>query len=77
MTLCFAVCTLSVPQNSNITQQTGIQSTFGIRLAVSCIIGHRLSGSVSNDHVTTTIQCNANGVFDPTPTCEPKGKHNH
>ena len=77
MTLCFAVCTLSVLQNSNITQQTGAQSTFGIPFAVSCIIGHRFKGSASNDNVTTTIQCNANGLFDPTPICEPKGKHNH
>ena len=70
----FSVCTLSVPPNSHIVQQTGSQSTFGIPLNVECIPCYKLLGSESNENVTTIIQCNANGTFEPTPTCEPKGK---
>jgi len=68
-----SVCTLSVPPNSFIVQQTGLQLTVGIPLAVECIPGYRLNGSESNEIVNTTIQCNENGTFDKTPTCEPKG----
>ena len=71
-----SVCTLSVPPNSNTVQQTGTVSTFGIPLVVQCIPGYRLSGSASNENVNTSLQCNENGLFDPMPTCEPKGKYN-
>jgi len=69
-----SVCTLSVPPNSNVTQETGHMSLYGIPLVVECIPGHRKSGSESNENVTTSIQCNADGNFEETPTCEPKGK---
>jgi len=74
MFLYVSVCILSVPPNSYIVQQTGIQSTFGTPIMVECIPGYRISGSESNANVTTSIQCNADGMFDSTPTCEPKGK---
>ena len=69
-----SVCTLSVPLNSNIVQQNGTQSTFGMSLVVECLPGYRLSGSESNGNVNTSLHCNENGMFDPTPTCELKGK---
>jgi len=72
--VCVSVCTLSVLPSNNIVQQVEIQSTFGIPIVVECILGYRISGSESNENVTTSIQCNENGIFDPTPTCEPKGK---
>jgi len=68
-----SVCTLNVPPDSNIVQQNGTLSTFGIPLDVECIPCFRLNGSVSNAVVTTSIQCNGNGSFDSTPTCEIKG----
>jgi len=71
---CVSVCTLSVPENSFIVQQTGTRATFGVPLSVECIPGYRLNGSQSNEIVNTNIQCNENGIFDPTPKCEPKGK---
>jgi len=43
-------------------------------LVVECLPGYRLSGSESNGNVNTSIQCNENGIFDQTPSCEPKGK---
>jgi len=55
-------------------QQSGNQSTFGIPLDVECIPGYRRRRYELNENVTTSIQCNENGTFDPTPTCEPKGK---
>jgi len=69
-----SVCTLSVPPNSNTLQQNGTQSKFGMPLVVECLPGYRLSGSESNGNVNTSIQCNENGIFDQTPSCEPKGK---
>jgi len=66
-----SVCTLSVPPNSNIVQQNGTQSTFGIHLDVECKQCYRLIGS---DASTTSIPCNENGIFDSTPACILKGK---
>ena len=71
--MCVSVCTLSVLPSNNIVQQVGTQTTFGIPKVVECIPGYRISGSGSNENITTNIQCNENGIFDPTPTCEPKG----
>ena len=70
-----SVCTLSVPPNCNLLQQNGNHSTFGMPLVVECLPGYRLSGSTSNENVSTSIQCNENGIFNPTPSCEPKGKN--
>ena len=72
--VCVSVCILSVPPNSNIVQQNGTQSTFGMPLVVECLPGYRLSGSESNGNVNTSIQCNENGIINQTPSCEPKGK---
>jgi len=71
MTVYVSVCFLSVPQNSNTVQQTG---TYETPLVVECIPGYRISGSETNAIVTSIIQCNESGFFDPTPACEPKGK---
>ena len=74
MALYVSVCTLSVPPNSNVTLENGHLSLFGIPLVVECIPGHRLSGSESNENVTISIQCNADGTFESVTSCEPKGK---
>ena len=54
-------------------QENGTQSTFGIPLVVACIPGYRQNGSESNANVNISTQCNENGIFDITPSCEPKG----